>query len=656
MEPVHHAVSQGVFSLFELSAKLNPYILLPVCLAVSALFIGYLRNYQWPAQTIRDQLARVTGQIKTLKAEPGLSLAALENRLYYIFEQSPFGHLWTEYRHTLHTVSTQGSATEVQAVLATVPAETFFSKESIVDIRINADFYRHLPGILTGIGIIGTFSGLVWGLYQFKPDPDQTLESLPLLLQEVTSAFIGSGIAILAAIFITYKEKSILNRCYRLVEELNKEIDGMYATGAGEAYLARLVTAAESGPAAARGLKDALLEDLSRLMHAVSERQIDAQRKQNQAMSSQISEAIRLALAEPLAKLSGIVQEVTKDQREAVGGLIENVQAGFMDKLGDTFGQQIKGIGLSIQQSSDTIGKVQDAMTRSISDISNAGMSAADRMSGRLEDTLLSLVSAQEQMSLQMVEQQKQSSAMMDVTVRSILAQLQSVLGGFSLERSRQMEQDQQRHENLLSSTQALYGGLSESVGRLVEDIKLSAFKTGESLASLQHTVIHAVSGMTEGAVIMRDAADRFTTAGDSISGMTETMSRTASSLHLTAALVRQAFEEYDKMRETAQQYVAQLQMLLGMLTKESGVSQKLVDDMERIVGSFAVAERQSMEYLDRINEILKQSFHDFGLEMVGQVRNISAESNRQLGTSLHALSGTVDSVIASVTKLRRAG
>jgi hypothetical protein len=619
MEPTTHAITQGAFS----PISLNPYILVPICLAVAALFVSYLRNYQWPAQKIKEQLSLVIGQIKAVKVEPGLSFDVLEGRLYGIFEMSPFSGLWTEYRHSLHAVQAEDGAADVKSVLATVPAETFFSKETIVDFRINADFYRHLPGILTGIGIIGTFSGLVWGLHQFKPDPAQSLESLPLLLQEVTSAFIGSGLAILAAIFITYKEKSILNACYRLVEELNREIDSLYASGAGEAYLARLVRA--------------------------SERQAIAHHEQNRELSAQIAAAVKSALAEPMTQLSAAVRAAANDRQEAVGGLLENVLTGFMAKFDRSFGQQIQGINLSLRNSSETVGKVQDAMTRSIGDISHAGISAADRMSGNLEVSLSRMAGAQEQMGLRMIEQQKQFSESLDVAMRAVMTRLHSTLGSLALERSQQMEQDRQRHESLLAAAGALYSGLSANVDRLVENIQAAADQTGENIAAVQSAAVEAVSGMKDGAAALREAAGTFTIAGSSMSGLTDGMAQ-------TAAAVRQSFEEYDRARETVQHYVTQLQGMMETVKKEAGVGQNLVSDMERIVGALAGVERQSQEYLERINAVLKQSFQDFGLEMVAQVRNVGAETNRQLGTSLNALSGTVDQMVSSVTKLRRAG
>jgi hypothetical protein len=49
-----------------------------------------------------------------------------------------------------------------------MPAEMMFTKESLVDGPLFDDFWRHLPGILTGLGIIGTFAGLLYGLGDFK--------------------------------------------------------------------------------------------------------------------------------------------------------------------------------------------------------------------------------------------------------------------------------------------------------------------------------------------------------------------------------------------------------------------------------------------------------------------------------------------------------
>ncbi|MBV5270653.1 MAG: hypothetical protein JZU55_13105, partial [Afipia sp.] len=78
-------------------------------------------------------------------------------------------YLWREYRESLHLqhIERDGQK-EVSAVRATSPAEIYFNNQFVVDTRRHTEFFKHLPGIFTGIGIIGTFGGLILGLKEFK--------------------------------------------------------------------------------------------------------------------------------------------------------------------------------------------------------------------------------------------------------------------------------------------------------------------------------------------------------------------------------------------------------------------------------------------------------------------------------------------------------
>ena len=78
-------------------------------------------------------------------------------------------HLWGEYQDTLHVQREERDGQmKVVAVRSTVPAETYFSGQYLVDSRLRTEFFKHLPGIFTGLGIIGTFTGLIEGLRRFQ--------------------------------------------------------------------------------------------------------------------------------------------------------------------------------------------------------------------------------------------------------------------------------------------------------------------------------------------------------------------------------------------------------------------------------------------------------------------------------------------------------
>lgn len=67
---------------------------------------------------------------------------------------------------------------------ASALAETFFWDYALVDSPLHSDFYKRVPGILTGLGIIGTFSGLINGLTHFDvSDPASTQAQLSALAQ-----------------------------------------------------------------------------------------------------------------------------------------------------------------------------------------------------------------------------------------------------------------------------------------------------------------------------------------------------------------------------------------------------------------------------------------------------------------------------------------
>lgn len=190
-------------------------------------------------------------------------------------------HAWQQYEETLHQPrlidSGNGEALSSEA-RSTLPSEIFFSTGSVVDSQVRTEFFKHLPGILTGIGIIGTFLGLILGLWQFRvtDNPQDATNSLSALLRSVGFAFGGSLFAIVFAMLTTYFEKRRLSELYIKVEHIQKILDETFRAGVGEEYLARLVAASEESSSQTRILKDALVTDLKQILTDLTEKQIQA--------------------------------------------------------------------------------------------------------------------------------------------------------------------------------------------------------------------------------------------------------------------------------------------------------------------------------------------------------------------------------------------
>src|SRR6185437_5152033 len=134
-------------------------------------------------------------------------------------------HVWNEFKETLHGQKELNSSSgqfEVVVERSTIPAEAFFSTETRVDTVLRTEFFKHLPGILTGLGIIGTFLGLIHALQAFEVSENAATarQSLNALLQGVHEAFLVSTAAIGLAMFITFVEKWIITALYKHVETI----------------------------------------------------------------------------------------------------------------------------------------------------------------------------------------------------------------------------------------------------------------------------------------------------------------------------------------------------------------------------------------------------------------------------------------------------
>ena len=198
------------------------------------------------ARANANRLSRVFfSGIHAASGSERLDLAAVER---LIENDADMARLWAEYNQALEVLGRleSGSQSVARAWQATSPAEHFFDAQWVVDSPLRADFFRHVPGILTGVGIIGTFVGLILGLMHFDvSDPEQVQVQLSALVQTVGQAFQVSALAIALAMVFTWVEKALLSARYRQTEQLQHLLDTLFWPRGGTEHIERLTQAAE---------------------------------------------------------------------------------------------------------------------------------------------------------------------------------------------------------------------------------------------------------------------------------------------------------------------------------------------------------------------------------------------------------------------------
>lgn len=184
-----------------------------------------------------------------MKAKSGGAVVDLADIESKVAGDPQLSSLWAEYSEALDKRNElpDPSSSKARRWRASALAETFFSDYALVDSPLRSDFYKHVPGILTGLGIIGTFSGLINGLIHFDvSDPASTQIQLSLLVQTVGQAFFVSALAIALAMLFTWLEKALMSARYSQVEALQHLIDSLFEAGSGQENLERLVVATEA--------------------------------------------------------------------------------------------------------------------------------------------------------------------------------------------------------------------------------------------------------------------------------------------------------------------------------------------------------------------------------------------------------------------------
>lgn len=658
----------------ELGAIL-PGILATLAAAFAYLLFRFFAYFYLPSRNLSSAISHINKGIAALKKQADDSKTVVDPAvvLRHFMNSEPFKHIWSEYVETLHP-QYHNVAGEEKLVTwrATIPAEMFFSTQVLVDTPLRTEFFKHLPGLFTGIGIIGTFSGLIAGIrhFQVSDDPLLVRVSLGNLFDSVSHAFLVSAVAITAAMLVTYIEKHIVTRHYRQVEELCQIIDGLYAAGVGEEYLARLVKASEESATQTTQLKDSLVADLKELMTNLVDRQIQATQTSHQAMAAHITQSLTESLREPMAAISRIVDRTSQSQGEAVQKALADVITGFMAKLEDVFGGQIKGMNALMQETTIAMRETRDRFAELVANLSIAGRSAGEAMSEQLTHAMEAAELRQREMNNQMeqfVEQirdlvsktQSETNDKLNATLEMLGANVQQIIKGLSEQQAITSEESAKHQEALAGRAQSVLSDLDGNVSALIAQTNAAIQSMQDSVIAMRTITAESMEKMNASAETLYVAASEFSKAGQSVTGVfdrasqiAEKLSVTATGLEAAARTVQLAVASYDKTRSDVAAMASSLQAIIESAKREAGLSQKVVQDLDTAAAKFSEVQNDTQIYLDNVSDVLTKTFSKFSDGMGSALDRSRTEFDKSLAASVELLRSTIDDLDNALSKL----
>ena len=594
-------------------------------------------------------------------------------------------HLWSEYQDTLHIQREERDGQmQIIAVRSTIPSEAYFNGQYVVDSRLHTEFFKHLPGIFTGLGIIGTFFGLIVGLRQFQVSENAAMvrESLESLMHTVGEAFFISAAAIIAAMVVTFLEKLLLAALYSKTEDITHVIDANFDAGAGEEYLSRLVNASEASASQTKILKDALVKELGDILRELTasqlangnqlhtqlaqriedaaSKQVAAAREDNHALGDVIAGSIQKSLKAPLDEIASAVKSASGDQSASAVQMLNDIMVSFSQRLNDLFGGQINGINDLNKQTAQGMQDAVASLNALVGKLEDSGKRTTEEMAAQMAASIKMMeerqtgINAQTQVFVEQIEQLVQSSQIetqnkLQTTLETIGLQMTAILGTLSESQAKVFEDNQAREQSMTDRVSGIVSQMSDSVESAIKEMIAASQTMAQSVMLLTSATSSSIDQMNAGAERLGTAATSFASAGD---GVTNAMSQAAAvsgklselsgSLTSSASALQVALKDYQAQREGVVTLLADVRATIELARKEASLTSDVLERIDASATKLGEAQKAADEYLDGVSEVLAKSSEVFRDSVVKTLAQVNFDFHTKLSSAVGLLSTAV--------------
>lgn len=614
-----------------------------VAALLGAIAIGFVARFILPGLRLGRELAAALRQLQGIsheQAEPEAIAAAMST--------PTLAHLWREYAQTLHRQ--QDAQSGGVRWRATAMAEAFFTEQALVDTPLKTEFYKHLPGILTGIGIIGTFSGLILGLTHFEisANTEVVRESLRGLVQGVGHAFAVSASAIALAMLFTWIEKSLVTARYRQVATLVQRIDSLFDAGAGEEYLARLVRAAEASAAAGREGQGALVKELRvALQELLAAQQQSAAQQQQQLLDAfgerldaSLQQHLVPAIQAPLQELAASLQQQGQGQQAMLAQALESslsqgVQqalGGFAQNFGDQLDRRLDSnfgnLQTALQASADAMQTAASSLQQAIGNLANSGRDHGEQMQEQLRQALGQLAAQQQ----------------------STTNELRAFLGQVGRELRQSADSQQEQQGRFTDQAGALVGELAAQVRALAQEVRQASASMQSTVAGVSQINRESLGQLVTGAGNIRAALADFAALGREMQGAVQAFGQAHAAIRQSAGalgdasnVATAALAEQQRGREAFTALLGEVQTVVDSARREAALTEGLVARLEAGAERLGVAGKRAELYLDGVTKVLGDAHTAFATNVEATLKQGNAQFQRELAEAVGFLKGAIE-------------
>lgn len=335
---------------------------------------------------------------------PLMRNAALLNRAVVKLEKSTAAGerpLWREARflgRSLRNEWQQFLLNASQLDLRGIPCDTrdYINEETVIDKPGHTQLAELIPGLLTSLGILGTFMGLMQGLTSVDfSNAEGTIQSIPRLLGGMKFAFATSVAGIACSLLFNMLNRMAAGRAIRALDNfedafyelamprpLQPEVQMLCQKQDDDARMVRLAenvgnhVAASLEIAVSRAMNP-LTQSLDTFIQCATREQVDGIRR----VAGQFVQQVNASLNDQITTLSDNMRAVTEAQRETQKNLHNTMAAAqAMARDAETIrastveiAKQMQYLSNEMQQRNEALDTAQDAGHQLAARLENLG-------------------------------------------------------------------------------------------------------------------------------------------------------------------------------------------------------------------------------------------------------------------------------------------
>ena len=505
--------------------------------------------------------------------------------------QAPYDSIWKKFERTLFKSKAEG-------VLMTQDPEAFYNDRTLLE-NLPLDLFRAMPGIFTGLGLLGTFAGITAGISGIDLGNVETMKSgIEVLLSGTKTAFLTSVVGLILALGYNLLDNWIYRPYTKKLATLIDQLNTLFPSKSLEEFLSNQAEQAEEQTDAMRELNGELVGRL-------------------EDMFVKLSQSIDVALKNNLTEsFTNSLEPVFQDLNQSIDKLGSSAGDTLSKSIEQGAGDQIQGLAVTLQ---DFQGKMGNMME--VSERLNAENTA--RLQGSVEMMVTKLNEAMDANIQKQATTSDASQAAMKQLVEEMNTNLKAAL-------DQMVEAGRTANQALLQTTEATKGTIQEITDTMSQSTRTQRDEMIQVTANMKESVLEVLKQL------QTDMQERNRTMDSYMAGLKEMLGHNReimASAGKTADKFAQASTPMQKVADTlgsqlnlvvsaSNQFNSHVDQNVQKLVLASQSSQK---DLELI--------RDSMSTMRSAWENYQQTFQGVSREM-REATDILARTLEQYNTS----------------------